>query len=146
MIWRLSEKMWWGDVAALGECGLSAKAVLNVSQNQRENYWGEFAKLPQAVPYFRLGRDDVDPVNDEYMGAVIAVLRIVESRNWFPLLVHCVAGHHRSPAVAIVAEHLFSGEPLADVRARAKALLPGMFTEMPFHASVMQWCEKHANP
>src|SRR5882724_5842851 len=115
MIWRLSDKIWWGDVAAIGECGSSAKSILNVSQNQTENFWGYFTKLPQTVPYFRLGRDDVEPVDDDYMYAVFAVLGIVKSLNWFPLLIHCVAGYHRSPAIAIVAEYLLRDEPLAGI-------------------------------
>lgn len=122
MIWKLSPRVWWGNhLCAQHESAWEVNAVLNVAHNLNDVPYFPLA-FPNVVPYFRIARADEEEVDDEYFANLLTIIEMVRRNSWFPLLVHCRAGAHRSPNVAVVAEAIYSGRSHADVHLDARAI------------------------
>jgi protein-tyrosine phosphatase len=132
-LWRLTDSIWWGNVDSPRECLHEAKAVICLAEN------GELVAphiSPYAVqipagctrPHFWLPRNDFNAVDDQYMRTLVGALATVDSAGLYPLLIHCLAGVHRSPSVAIYAAVRLGGD-YESLHARAKELRP----EMEYH-------------
>jgi len=122
MIWKLTDEIWWGDRACpTDDEAQEVGAVLNVATNLSLDFPEDpdhppsydFFGFPEATPYFRLPVDDDAHVTREYLWDVVAIIEMVERNNWFPLLIHCWKGLHRSPALAVYAAfHLATQDQL----------------------------------
>ena len=136
--WKLTDDIWWGDVVSPDECLHTAKSVICVADNP-ELVIHAFSPYvqhlyhpdPKPKPFFWLPINDYVEVDSDYIKTLDAVIDIVIDRSLYPLLVHCYAGIHRSPAVAIYAGMCLAGgvasyEPL---HAKARELRP----EMEYH-------------
>lgn len=124
MILPLSEKIWWGDRHAILEGSNQIKSVLNVAQNLRDNYWIRISAIPQTIPYFRLSKHDDDIVDEIHIKNIDSILDMIERNNWYPTLVHCLAGCHRSMTTAVYAQWRLQGRQGVDgLLARVDQLL-----------------------
>lgn len=146
-VWKLTDNIWWGDAAAPFECRHTAKSVICVAENAELANHGCSPYLqhlmppdPKPKPLFWLPINDYVEVDRGYIEMLDGVLGVIDSGDLFPLLIHCYAGIHRSPAVAIYAGTMFGEaatpadrggcgayEPL---HAKARELRP----EMEYHA------------
>lgn len=98
----------------------------------------------QNIPYFRIGRDDYSPVDTNYIKDLDVIFGMIERNKWYPTLVHCLAGVHRSPAAAIYAQWRLEGrskKSLDRIRVEARQLCSAMQETLPYHASLMTYCE-----
>ena len=147
MIYKLTDKVWWGDKHAVAEVGNDIKSVLNVSQNQSERYFDRLKKLPQIIPYFRLGRPDREEMNRAYLQNLDAITDIIIKNGWYPCLVHCVAGGHRSPAAAVYLAWKISGKTkfaLQALRTQMLTLKLDVAINRPYHRSLFQYCSDNS--
>jgi protein tyrosine phosphatase len=107
MIYKLTERVWWGDRHSIKENSFGA--VLNVANNlnfspTNENPDYDFLSLREDIPYIRLSRGDREAVDSTYMDHLDRSIDLLISMESFPILVHCWEGRHRSPIVAIYIE------------------------------------------
>jgi len=109
MIWKLTDRVWWGDRLSIGE--EVPGAVINLADNLSINYHNpdepsdyEFLSLPETVPYFRLSIDDNTEVEPHFLVSLEQFIHLSQRMGWFPLLIHCWEGRHRSPTTAVFAE------------------------------------------
>lgn len=126
MIWKLTDKVWFGDKLSVREVADQVASVINVARIIRRPYWADLGKLPWQVWYFRLGWPDRVDVTEEYFWAFDLVLSAVGAAGKFPLLCHCKMGGHRGPTAAVVAAWYFAGRrKLEEWIGRAVDLRPG---------------------
>lgn len=113
-VWKLTDNIWWGDAAAPFECRHTAKSVICVAENlELANH--QFSPYlqhlnhpdPKPKPFFWLPINDYVDVDSDYIEMLDGVLGVIDNGDLFPLLIHCYAGIHRSPAVAIYAGTMF---------------------------------------
>lgn len=115
MIWKLTDSIWWGNVESPRECLWSTKSVLCVAENreladpQLSPYAIHIGAGCTSKPVFWLPRNDYVSVDHQYVVALNGVLKAIDSSHLYPLLIHCYAGIHRSPAVAIYAASVIGG-------------------------------------
>lgn len=138
-VWKLTDNIWWGDAAAPFECRHTAKSVICVAENlELANH--QFSPYlqhlnhpdPKPKPFFWLPINDYVEVDADYITLLIGVLDIIDYAKLFPLLIHCYAGIHRSPAVAIYAACVVDRGRDSDyepLHAKARELRP----EMEYH-------------
>lgn len=144
MIFQLTPQIYWGNWQSIGECPQPPGSILNVSQNQRRRYYALLRNIDQTIPYFRLGRHDDSAVDGRYLGRLASVADTIVSQQLFPVLVHCVAGGHRSPAAAIYLAWRMAGQRLADLemlKVHAKTIRGKIETTRAYHQSLMAYCE-----
>lgn len=113
MIIRLSDKIWWGDRHSPAET-TDAKSVLNVAQNLDDYYWPRIGHVAQTVPYFRIAKHDDDVVDALHVANIDCILDLIERNNWYPVLIHCQAGCHRSMTTAVYAQWRLQGKQGVD--------------------------------
>ena len=135
-VWKLTDNIWWGDAAAPFECRHTAKSVICVAENAELASHGFSPYLqhlnppdPKPKPLFWLPINDYVEADRDYVLLLNSVLDVVAIGNLFPLLIHCYAGVHRSPATAIYAAVLQQGGGYQDLHAKARELRP----EMEYH-------------
>jgi protein-tyrosine phosphatase len=137
-VWKLTDKVWWGNAGSPAECRDTVKSVICVAENPELVQHGYSPYLqhlsppsPNPKPFFWLPRNDHVEVDLGYLEMLIGVLDIIDRGKLFPLLIHCFAGVHRSPAVAIYAGRFTDGDEAYNaLHARARELRP----EMEYHA------------
>lgn len=142
--WQLTEDVYWGDVDSLRERGSRMGSVVCVTDNhdlmEKDGY--DVLHLPPPVPYFRVARGDHEEIDNEYMFLLDGVLDLIIEAELFPVLVHCYAGMHRSPAVAIYLAHKMQSEQslesLEKLREKARRQRDGIREDWTFHKSLME--------
>lgn len=151
MIYRLSDKIWWGNWQAPAEAcaeGTPPAVVVNVAHSLRRSYWRSLAVLPRETLYYRFARHDDTEVNGgNYLQLLTSVIRGAMRDGRFPILVHCRVGRHRSPATAIFFEMVRNGgtvEAFEAAKAAALALKPNICQHRPFAASMYEFCRTAA--
>jgi hypothetical protein len=143
MIYKLTDQVWWGDRHAISEAPTQIHSVLNVSHNQRGSYFNSMKQLPQEVPYFRLGRKDRYEMDVEYLRALNGVADIIIANKWYPCLVHCLVGGHRSPGAAVFLGWRIANrslEALGKLRAEMLRLRSDVAINQPYHRSLYEYC------
>ena len=100
---EFTDRVWFGDMPSVQECGAQVKSVINVAHNIKRSYWGNVGRLPWDVWYFRLASPDRESLSEEYIQALEWVIRSIDKANKFPLLCHCRMGGHRGPTTALFA-------------------------------------------
>ena len=138
-VWKLTDNIWWGDASAPFECRHTAKSVICVAENAElaNHQFSPYLQHlnhpdPKPKPFFWLPINDYVEVDADYITLLIGVLDIIDYAKLFPLLIHCYAGIHRSPAVAIYAGCVVDRGRDSDyepLHAKARELRP----EMEYH-------------
>jgi hypothetical protein len=106
MHWKLTDNIWWGSYDSVAFLASKVGSVINVCSNNElleEKKYNPLV-LPGKVPYFRLGLDDRDFPDHNYISALDSAIRTCLCYK--PVLIHCYAGMHRSPAAATLAAML----------------------------------------
>jgi len=102
MYWQLTEDIYWGDYKAVEELKDEVGSVICVATNKDlERIGYNVFSLPPKVRYFRFAEKDKSFPDYEYISSLEGLIEI--SLLYRPLLVHCFAGQHRSPIIAILA-------------------------------------------
>lgn len=133
-VWKLTDSIWWGDVEAPRECLWTAKSVICVAENreladpQLSPYAVHLSAGCSTKPVFWLPRNDYVEVDHQYVVALNGVIKAIDAANLYPMLIHCYAGVHRSPAVAIYAAVQDGGDYQA-LHQKAVSMRP----EMEYH-------------
>jgi protein-tyrosine phosphatase len=127
---RLSDRVSWGDRFSPGELKNDVGAVVCLCEN------AELAADPACSPFAQLLPNHPKPylwlpINDyhqptEAFFAYLDTFLLNVKRNGVRLLVHCWAGHHRSPAIAIYSERILSGGMTLDALKATKASVEAM--------------------
>lgn len=143
-VWKISDKVWWGDRDAIKEVGCKVGVVLNLAHNVNHDYYSFLTPinvhitqnedqplfcsdhpdyynpgvLPVGTPYFYLPNPDEVRVTDEYFTLLVNVINFVNTSGRFPFLVHCYVGGHRSPMVAVLAQLMMESETITEQRYR----------------------------
>lgn len=137
MIWKLSDRVWWGDHECQHHPDMDrVRAILNVAHNL-DDVGYRTSMFDPLVPYFRLALDDDSVLSDVYYKSLLRIIELVGENKWFPFLVHCRAGQHRSPNVAVVSECIFSYLPWEEVMANAKRLRGDIATDFAYSQSLI---------
>lgn len=122
MIWKLTDKVWWGNADALAEERPSC--YLAVGGNL-ENLPVQFTPLnvPEKIPYLRLATPDHEKVSEKYFHTLMDLMcLVIRKHDWLPVLVHCRAGQQRSACVAAVFASYIHNEPLDKMIRRVREL------------------------
>lgn len=102
MIWKLSNKIWWGNCESVNEevpaCYLCVADNLHDISKEKHD---PFRREAGRVPYFRLPWDENQDVDYMYVSNFKKILLFIDSNHWFPILIYCRAGQVRSPAAAV---------------------------------------------
>lgn len=141
-VWKLTDNIWWGDANSPRECLDTARAVICVAENPeltllqfspyRQHLIPYYQNVARAKhkPFFWLPRNDHVEVDRDYIRILRTVIEMVDGEDLYPLLIHCYAGVHRSPAVAIYAGTITGGGTREALHAKALQLRP----DMEYHA------------
>lgn len=110
MYWKLTDNIWWGDCDSLAEVSKEVGCVLNVASNNELLHMKQYniLCLYGKIPYFRLALKDRDTPDEKYMSSLESILKVC--LLYKPVYIHCIAGMHRSPAVAALAAMMDSNE------------------------------------
>ncbi len=111
MYWRLSEKVFWGDINSIKETREVVKSTIGLcDNNELKTYkFSPFSVLPYTNPYFWHPIPDEGIPNTDFINLLLTVVGSYIKQQRFPILVHCYAGQHRSTITAIFTEMLLSG-------------------------------------
>jgi protein-tyrosine phosphatase len=128
-----------GDRNSPAEATDKVNCVLNVAQNLHDDYWCRLHMIPQTTPYFRLPIHDDDIASEKYIKNLNCILDLADTNQWYPLLIHCLAGCHRSMTVAVYAEWRLQGrKSLEQIQQRVRQLLLNPHETGIFHKSLLQ--------
>lgn len=150
MIWKLTDKVWWGNAEALSEVyAQGVRCVLAVGGNIADKPLGcTPLGVDEKIPYLRVAWPDHEPPPAEYLGLLLDVVGVVRRLELFPLLVHCRAGQMRSPLVAAIATHQVHGGEFADILAEVRRLRPDVMRDAgktklkPYCAAILEQYER----
>lgn len=102
MIHKLTDKVWFGDANAPKEAGDSVKAIINVAHVIRgPRFCSDINAISRHAVYFRLPKKDREQWDGNYFEALLDIMELVATREWFPVLTHCQFGGHRGPSAGI---------------------------------------------
>lgn len=129
MIWRLSERVWWGNwESPYDQASEEVESALCVAYNPAMplSAWDmRFRRDGRVRPVLWLGAADEQAVPRSYFRGIIDWTSTCLANDWFPTLVYCNAGQNRSPTAAICMEAMLSGrnplEVLQDARRNHRA-------------------------
>lgn len=136
-VWKLTDNIWWGDANSPRECLETAESVICVAENAELSqahfspYHQHLASYPnRPKPFFWLPINDHSEVYRDYLSILRSVIETIDNAKLYPLLIHCYAGVHRSPAVAIYAGTITGCGTREALHTKALQLRP----EMEYHA------------
>jgi len=151
MIYRLTDKIWWGDKPSIREALGEVKSVINVAHKIRKPYWQNVGKLDWDVWYFRMALPDREIASDDYLSAFSSVLDGIRAGSKFPLLCHCRMGGHRGPTAALFAFWHLNGRTklmLAEGLLRMEQLKVGSMrlnSHRVYRRTVLDYCERKSS-
>lgn len=151
MIYKLTDKVWWGNWEGPFECIGQVQTIINVAHHfsprrGRSKYWAMLEKIPHEVFYVRLAKKDRQDIDREYFRAFRNVVFHARDMGKLPILTHCQMGGHRGPTSAIVAAWLLDGgtaEVLDRLHKRALELFPKLANGSNYYHSSMQMCREN---
>lgn len=104
MFWKLTDNIWWGDWNSLLETKDEVASVICLASNSSLAFCGYNPMvLNHKIRYFRFAEGDLVFPEQDYFAAIEEIIRICLWPGNDPLLIHCYAGMHRSPIIAIFA-------------------------------------------
>ncbi len=149
MIYKLTDKVWWGNWESPVEAGREVRCIINVAHSfsrrrGRNAYWARMEQVPWDTITFRFAKKDRMDVTPEYLSWLAAAADIAVQGGKLPILTHCQMGGHRGPTSAIfVAWHLDgrTRDALEYLHNRALALFPRLANGSNYYKSTMAFCE-----
>lgn len=139
MLFKLSEKVWWGSMQAPVEASGAYRSILDLANNYTsDEHHYRISQIPDNVVIVRLPIEELVPCSEWLAKQIKVMLDAIDELQLYPLLVHCGAGWHRSPIVAVYAEWLRGPrtlESLTTLRDKMLELRPDCATHLPFHRS-----------
>ena len=149
MIYKLTDKVWWGNWQAPVECVGQVGTIINVAHSfsarrGRNLYWANLEKVRWDVLYFRLAKKDRQDIDAKYAAALAKAVDAAMLLDKLPILTHCQMGGHRGPTSAIFAAWHLSGrthDALDRLHARALELFPKLANGSNYYKSTLAYCE-----
>ncbi|MGE4105211.1 MAG: methyltransferase domain-containing protein, partial [Pirellulales bacterium] len=132
-LYKLSDRIWWGNWAAFRRASVDARALISIAHAEQLHHRLKPFKVRTGAPYFWLPREDERPVCRAYMATLDTVADLINRERMYPAFVHCLAGHHRSPAVAAYLEWS-AGERTLERAAAACQRVNDLLPTPGFHA------------
>lgn len=147
MHYKLSEKIYWGDwesVLELKDKIGSIICLVSKAGNGRVGY--NPLDLNYKIRYFRMAENDRSSPEDKYYISITEIIKIC--LVYSPLLIHCYAGMHRSPSIALMAELINSNNTIENynkILSKIEKLNPSFIgtSKYDFRLSTQNWIKNN---
>lgn len=106
-VFKLSNEIWWGDMNSPVEQAGNYRSLIDLASNYTaDDKHYRLSQVPNNIPILRFPTNEDQPLNGSEILFLERIYDVIHAGNFYPLLIHCMAGQCRSPMVAVHAEFM----------------------------------------